>query len=91
MQNKKNEARKLISKPHGGRQKCVCEMWASKHTNTSTWSLYVDSSWNKHEIVYPRISNNVTCCLLSKGIFLLDILRFEVCKQPDPLRTKDLK
>ena len=56
MQNKKNEARKLISKPHGGRQKCVCEMWASKLTNTSTWSLYVDSSQNEHWIVHLRIS-----------------------------------
>ena len=28
MQNKKNEARKLISKPHGGCQKCVRDMWA---------------------------------------------------------------
>ena len=26
-----------------------------------------------------------------KGVALLDILRFEVFKQPDPLRTKDLK
>ena len=32
-----------------------------------------------------------TCCLLSKGIFLLDILKFEVFKQLDPLRTKDLR
>ena len=26
-----------------------------------------------------------------KGVALLDILRFEVFKQPDPLRTKDLE
>ena len=56
MQNKKNEAKKLISKPHGGRQKCVCGMWASSFTHTSTWSLYEDSFQNEHWIVHPKIS-----------------------------------
>ena len=50
------EARKIdFFEPHGGHQKCVCGMWASSFTHTSTWSLYEDSSRNEHWIVYPNI------------------------------------
>ena len=47
---------------------CVCENVAYEFTNTSTWSLFEDSSWNKHEIVYPEVTCDSTCCLLSKQI-----------------------
>ena len=43
------------------------------------------------ELFIQKSAGKVTCCLLSKGNFLLDILRFEVFKQPDPVRMKDLK
>ena len=70
MQNKKNEARKLISKPHGGRQKCVCENVGLRSSPTLQHGHYM---W-----IHPGINiglfiqesaNKSTCCLLSKGIF----------------------
>lgn len=41
--------------PHGGRQKCVCVMWASYFTHTSARSLFEGSSQYEHCIVHPKI------------------------------------
>ena len=50
------EARKIdFFLAHGGRQKCVCGMWASCFTHTSTRSLYEGSSRYEHCIVHPKI------------------------------------
>ena len=38
----------ILSKYPCQDQSCVCGMWASSFTHTSTWSLFVDSSRNEH-------------------------------------------
>ena len=51
---------------------CVCGMWASSFTHTSTRSLYEDSSRNEHWIVHPKIG--------LQGDLLPSIQRGLLCK-----------